>query len=150
MGECAGTEIDNNVKSTKGWYFDLKEANSVALTNGLTTTWVGEKVLAKTLIFNGVLFFTTFIPANDSTAANTCQANEGEGRYYEVNLLTGAPMYDLTGDTTLDPQGRGRWEFEALRDLRLHVERFGLRLEAIENFPPRFWDRYTDSGLRLM
>jgi len=104
-GAALQTEIDNNVKSSKGWYFDLKEANSVALTNGLTTTWVGEKVLAKTLIFNGVLFFTTFIPANDSTAANTCQANEGEGRYYEVNLLTGAPMYDLTGDTTLDRFG---------------------------------------------
>jgi type IV pilus assembly protein PilY1 len=104
-GAALQTEIDNNVKSSKGWYFDLKEANNVALTNGLTTKWVGEKVLAKTLIFNGVLFFTTFIPANDSTAANTCQANEGEGRYYEVNLLTGAPMYDLTGDTTLDRFG---------------------------------------------
>ena len=104
-GALLQTEIDINVKTKQGWYFDLKEANSVTLTNGLTTTWVGEKVLAKTLIFNGVLFFTTFIPANDSTAANTCQANEGEGRYYEVNLLTGAPMYDLTGDTTLDRFG---------------------------------------------
>ncbi|MDH3563650.1 MAG: hypothetical protein OEN49_09700, partial [Gammaproteobacteria bacterium] len=61
--------------------------------------------LAKTLVYNGVLFFTTFIPANDSTAQTTCQANEGEGRYYEVNLLSGAPMYDLDGDNALDRFG---------------------------------------------
>jgi type IV pilus assembly protein PilY1 len=104
-GAALQTEIDNNVKTKSGWYFDLKEANNITLTNGLTTKWVGEKVLAKTLIYNGVLFFTTFIPANDSTAQNTCQANEGEGRFYEVNLLSGAPMYDLNGDNSLDRFG---------------------------------------------
>lgn len=104
-GAALQTEIDTNVKTKKGWYFDLQEANNVTLTNGLTTKWVGEKVLAKTLVYNGVLFFTTFIPANDSTAQTTCQANEGEGRYYEVNLLSGAPMYDLDGDNSLDRFG---------------------------------------------
>jgi type IV pilus assembly protein PilY1 len=104
-GAALQNEIDNNVKTKKGWYFDLLEANNVTLTNGLTTKWVGEKVLAKTLVYNGVLFFTTFIPANDSTAQTTCQANEGEGRYYEVNLLSGAPMYDLDGDNSLDRFG---------------------------------------------
>ncbi len=33
---------------------------------------------------------------------NTCQANEGEGRYYELNYLTGTPAYDLNGDGMLD------------------------------------------------
>lgn len=101
-GTTLQTEIDTNVKTSKGWYIDLKEANNVTLTNGLTTKWVGEKVLAKTLIYNGVLFATTFIPANDSTAQNTCQANEGEGRFYEINYLTGSPVYDLNDDGTLD------------------------------------------------
>ena len=104
-GATLQIEIDTNVKTSKGWYIDLKEANNVTLTNGLNTPWVGEKVLAKTLIYNGVLFFTTYIPANDSTAVNTCQANEGEGRYYEVNVLTGTPAYDLNGDGTLDRFG---------------------------------------------
>jgi type IV pilus assembly protein PilY1 len=104
-GAALQTEIDDNVKTSKGWYFDLKEASALTLTNGLTTTWVGEKVLAKTVIFDGVLFFTTFIPANDSTALTTCQANEGLGRYYEVNYLTGTPAYDLDGDGTLDRFG---------------------------------------------
>jgi type IV pilus assembly protein PilY1 len=106
LGTLTGTalqaEIDTNVKTSKGWYIDLKEANNVTLTNGLTTKWVGEKVLAKTLIYNGVLFATTFIPANDSTAQNTCQANEGEGRFYELNYLTGSPVYDLNGDGAVD------------------------------------------------
>ena len=102
IGATLQTEIDTFVKTSKGWYIDLKEASDVALNNGLTTKWVGEKVLAKTLIYNGVIFATTFIPANDSTAQNTCQANEGEGRYYEINYLTGSPAYDLNGDGTLD------------------------------------------------
>ncbi len=101
-GAALQAEIDTYVKTSKGWYIDLMEANNVTLTNGLTTKWVGEKVLAKTLIYNGVLFATTFIPANDSTAQNTCQANEGEGRYYEINYLTGTPAYDLNGDSILD------------------------------------------------
>ncbi|BAV33244.1 hypothetical protein SCL_0927 [Sulfuricaulis limicola] len=101
-GATLQTEINTNVKNSKGWFFDLKELSAVALNNGLTTQWVGEKVLAKPVIFDGVLFFTTFIPANVSTAQNTCQANEGEGRYYEVNYLTGSPVYNLAGDSTLD------------------------------------------------
>ena len=101
-GAALQTEIDTNVKTSKGWYIDLMESSAVTLTNGLTTKWVGEKVLAKTVIYNGVLFATTFIPANNSTALNTCQANEGEGRYYELNYLPGTPAYDLNGDGTLD------------------------------------------------
>ena len=101
-GSTRQAEIDTNVKTSKGWYIDLKELSDVTLTNGLTTKWVGEKVLAKTLIYNGTLFVTTFIPANDSTALNTCQANEGEGRFYELNYLTGEPAYDLNGDGALD------------------------------------------------
>lgn len=109
LGTLTGTalqaEIDTNVKTSKGWYIDLKEASAITLTNGLTTTWVGEKVLAKTVIFDGVLFFTTFIPANDATAQTTCQANEGLGRYYEVNYLTGTAAFDLDGDGTKDRFG---------------------------------------------
>lgn len=101
-GTTLQTEIDTYVKTSKGWYLDLKELSDVALDNGLTTKWVGEKVLAKTLIYNGVIFATTFIPASVSTAQNTCKANEGEGRYYEVNYLTGSPAYNLTGDSALD------------------------------------------------
>ena len=62
-------------------------------------------MLAKTLIYNGVLFFTTFIPANDSTALTTCQANEGLGRFYEVKYLTGEAAYDLDNNGSIDRFG---------------------------------------------
>src|SRR5690606_11719293 len=106
LGTLAGAalqaEIDNNVKDKKGWYIDLKEPQSVTLTNGLTTRWVGEKGLAKTVIFAGVLYVSTFVPANDATAMTTCQANEGEGRVYALNYLTGTPVFDHDGDGDLD------------------------------------------------
>lgn len=90
------------IRTSKGWYIDLKEQTSVTLTNGLTTQWVGEKSLAKTLIYAETLYVTTFVPANDSTAANTCQANEGEGRYYALNYLNGSAAYDLDGNAGND------------------------------------------------
>lgn len=96
-GATLQTEIDTNVKNSKGWYINLQESSNVTLSNGLSTTWVGEKVLAKTVIYNGTLFATTFVPANDSTAQTTCQANEGEGRVYEMNYLTGTPTNNPSG-----------------------------------------------------
>jgi type IV pilus assembly protein PilY1 len=105
-GSALDDEINNNVKDKKGWYIDLMEKpDAVTLVNGLTTQWVGEKVLAKPVIFDGTLFFTTFIPANDSTAINTCKANEGEGRYYEVNYLNATPVANLRGGNDLDRYG---------------------------------------------
>ncbi len=89
-------------KNTKGWYINLKESSAITLTNGITSQWVGEKSLAKTVIYAGTLYVTTFVPANDSTALTTCQANEGEARYYALNYLTGSAVYDLDGDGTLD------------------------------------------------
>jgi type IV pilus assembly protein PilY1 len=96
----------DSIRVGKGWYIDLKEANSITLTNGLNTQWVGEKSLAKTLIYSGTLYVTTFVPANDSTAVNTCQANEGEGRYYALNYLTGTAAFDLNGNNTIDTLDR--------------------------------------------
>ncbi len=37
--------------------------------------------------------------------------------------------------------GEHRWEYEDLRRLREWVESFDLRLEAIQNWPPRFFDK---------
>ncbi len=101
-GSSLTDEINNKVKSSQGWFIDLKEASSITLTNGLTTSWVGEKSLARTVIYAGVIYVTTFVPANDSTAQNTCQANEGEGRYYALNYLNATPVYDLNNDGAIE------------------------------------------------
>jgi type IV pilus assembly protein PilY1 len=105
LGNFTGTALDSEktiIKSTRGFYIDLKEPSSITLPNGITTTWVGEKGLAKTVIFGGVLYATTYVPANDMTAVQTCAAAEGQGRVYAINYLSGTPVFNLTGDSTLD------------------------------------------------
>jgi len=94
------------IQGKKGFYINLQEQAAMTLPNGLSTTWIGEKGLAKTVIFNGTLYATTYIPANDSTAVATCAAAEGEGRYYAVNYLDGTPAFDLNGDGTTDTNDR--------------------------------------------
>lgn len=105
LGTFTDAALDSEktiIKGKKGFYIDLKESSSLTLPNGLTTIWVGEKGLAKTVIFGGVLYATTYVPANDLTAVQTCAAAEGQGRVYAINYLSGTPVFDLTGDSTLD------------------------------------------------
>lgn len=102
IGSLSQTDINNNVKGSKGWYFNLVEPSAVTLLNGLSSTWAGEKVLAKTLVFDGVLYFTTFVPANQNSVSAACTPNEGEARAYAVNYLTGDAVYDQDGDNTPD------------------------------------------------
>lgn len=101
-GAARQTEIDANVKDSNGWYFDLVESSAVTLMNGLSSTSIGEKVLAKTVVFDGVLHFTTYVPANQSTVTAACTPNEGQARAYAVNYLTGEPAYDQDGDDSPD------------------------------------------------
>lgn len=101
-GTALQTEIDDKVKTSKGWYINLVEPSSVALLNGLSSTWAGEKSLAKTVVYGGVLYVTTFLPANQSTVTSACEPNEGEARAYAINYLTGEPVYDLNNDGSLD------------------------------------------------
>ena len=101
-GTALQTEIDTKVKTSKGWYINLAEPSAVTLLNGLSSTWAGEKVLAKTLVFGGVLYATTFLPANQSTLATACSANEGTARAYALNYLTGESVYDMNNDGSIE------------------------------------------------
>ena len=101
-GTALQTEINTNFKTKKGWYINLKESSDLVLPNGLTTSWVGEKGLAKTTIFEGVLNVTTFTPSNDTTATATCAASEGLAKVYALNYLDGTPGLDLNGDGVVD------------------------------------------------
>ena len=74
-----------NIQSSKGWYIDLKEASS----------WIGEKSLAKTTIFAGVLYVTTYVPPQASATPTSCTPVEGTAKEFALNLLNGAGT--LTG-----------------------------------------------------
>lgn len=89
-----------DLKAKKGWFIDLKRQSAITVPNGLSTVWVGEKVLARTTLLEGVLAVTTFTPANDTNAATSCQASEGIATEYKVNVLNAAAVEDFTGDGT--------------------------------------------------
>jgi type IV pilus assembly protein PilY1 len=94
------------IQAAKGWYIDLKEIGAAAPAGApLTWPWVGEKGLAKVLIFDRKLLVTTYVPANQQTATATCDPNEGLGRFYGLNYLNATAAYDFDQDgnyTTAD------------------------------------------------
>ncbi|HOW57428.1 MAG TPA: PilC/PilY family type IV pilus protein, partial [Smithellaceae bacterium] len=71
---------DNSSTTYNGYYIELPNA--------------GEKVLADTLVFGGVLFFTTYTPAAVDMTEECSQ--DGTARLYAINFTTGKGA--LTGD----------------------------------------------------
>lgn len=89
----------------KGWYVNLEEATAPAWTTTDaigTRTWIGEKALARTVILSGVVYATTFTPANVNTASSTCSPNEGEAKVYAFNALDAGIVVDMNGDGTAE------------------------------------------------
>jgi type IV pilus assembly protein PilY1 len=104
-GAALQTEI-NNLKNKKGWYIDLKSLAAMTVPNGLTTNWIGEKVLARTKIYEGLLLVTTFTPANDTNASTTCSANAGVATEYVLDALNAAGKGDFQKNGTLSRKGQ--------------------------------------------
>jgi type IV pilus assembly protein PilY1 len=102
IGTHTGATLAADISSlsgNKGWYISFKRSAATTLTNGLSTTWVGEKVLAPTVIFQGVLFASTYTPPNStSSATNACQPATGTATVYALNALnaTAAPGVTTT------------------------------------------------------
>lgn len=94
------------IKDLNGWYIDIKETGITAPAGAPATwPWVGEKALAKTVIFDGVLYVTTYTPASNLTAELTCSASEGSAKLYALNYLNGTAVFDYNKDgstTTAD------------------------------------------------
>lgn len=84
-----------SIRAKKGWYIDLMESSS--------PQWIGEKGLAKTTIFDGVLYATTFTPHQNTGVVVECpEPAEGTGKVYALNYLNGTAMQDLDKNGTLD------------------------------------------------
>jgi len=75
-----------------GWYIRLNEWRSGT---SLLTKGYGEKVLASPLIFNKVVYFTTYIP-NTTLSTDPCTpGNLGASSLYAVNYLTGEAVLNF-------------------------------------------------------
>lgn len=99
------TPIDNSIKCTLqrlydssyyGWFVKLDQNN-------------GEKVLAPAVVFNKVVYYTTYSP-NVVTSDPCLSGNLGVGRTYAMNYKTGEAVfnYDLTNDDEYDSNTNDR------------------------------------------
>lgn len=73
-GTTATVAVD---AATHGWYLRL--------------TGTGEKVLAESLTFDNVLYFTTYLPPGTASGGTDCSGNKGTSRLYAVNVIDGNP-----------------------------------------------------------
>jgi len=69
-----------------GWYIDMIEING---------SEIGEKVVSTPIIYNGIVFFTTFIPSYQSTS-DPCASAAGFGtaRLWAVDYKTGNAVFE--------------------------------------------------------
>ena len=72
-----------DLKAAKGWYIDLEET--------------GEKSLAGPVVLAGQLFVTTYLPEG-VVNLTSCSLQEGSGRLYGLNVLTGTPLKNWDGE----------------------------------------------------
>ncbi len=68
-------EQTDSLKNKKGWQVNLPED--------------GEKILATSVTFDGVVVFTTLVPKPVASGADQCAAPATQGRIYAINVLTG-------------------------------------------------------------
>ena len=78
-----------NLETGKGWFirFNLR---------------AGEKVESSPLLYNGIVFFTTFVPdTTGSTSSDPCNVPIGGGRLYALDYITGkaAMNFNTANDT---------------------------------------------------
>ncbi|UCG06194.1 MAG: hypothetical protein JSV83_20145 [Desulfobacterales bacterium] len=87
--------IRNELAAGKGWYIRLENP--------------GEKVVASPRVFAGVVYFTTYTPAEESAGdpEDPCAVStvRGVARLYAVDYKTGASVYDFNPTVEIDGDG---------------------------------------------
>jgi len=84
-------------KGSYGWYLDLRES--------ATPLWIGEKSLARTSVFAGILYVTTYTPATTAAATPCGAAAIGTAKLYGLDLLNGVGR--LTSGARSETVGSG-------------------------------------------
>ncbi len=87
-----------NKNYNRGWYIQLEG--------------VGEKCLSSPIIYAGVVYFTTFTPANASgpTSVDPCEdpTSGGTAKLYAVDYKTGAAVFNFTTSNDTDEKELGK------------------------------------------
>jgi type IV pilus assembly protein PilY1 len=67
----------------------------------------GEKVTSPVVVFNGVVYFTTYTPESGSTGNGTCDVVSGQGtaRLYALNYKTGEAAFEWSDVAETDASG---------------------------------------------
>ncbi len=117
--------------ASHGWYADFDN--------------VGEKVLGRSLTFNGAVTFTTFVP--DDNAA-PCSAALGSGRAYMLDVKTGQPVRDFDGRYEDEDSTSGRKGIQEHGDGKLSADS-AFRLEH-GGIPPEPAVLISESGVPIL
>ncbi len=77
------TTIMNALSTKYGWYIKLDQN-------------AGEKCLSNSVLFYGVIYYTTFTP-DPGDPGDPCFLGEGKGRLYALNYKTGEAVFNIDG-----------------------------------------------------
>jgi type IV pilus assembly protein PilY1 len=106
---------DTSTDSALGWFFDF--GNTPAARDG-------EKVLAASNVLEGTAIFTSYVPDSGAAVADPCQAAEGNGVVYNLDILSTRATRDWDGDDTV----------EDLADRSYELGRPGIPSEVVSVF----------------
>ncbi len=102
--DYASTNTVNFLKSNDslGWFIQLGYEMGAH-------TRPGEKVVSSPLVFDGIVYFTTFVPTVSSDSDMCAVSGIGEGFLYAVNYLTGEAIEEFNffeGNDEVNAQGK--------------------------------------------
>ena len=77
-------------KLANGWKIRLNHCEDLSVDEDC-----GEKGLARPLIIQGTIFFTTYVPPQPSAITSSCGPKEGTGLFYAVSLFNASAVLDF-------------------------------------------------------
>lgn len=129
IGQGSDAEVEAAVAelgSKDGWFVELKEPSD--------GSYIGEKGLSESLIINGLIITTTYIP-QDTSSTVICEPADGAGYVYFMSISDAQPKYNF--DTVVDSSDNLTAE-----DRRKELIRGGI--------PPNPAPIFTDEGSAII
>jgi type IV pilus assembly protein PilY1 len=87
--------VEAELESSRGWFFELENP--------------GEKIISSVIVYNSVLYFTTYEPEDESDEddSDPCDETSGYGtaRFYAVDYENGGAVSDYDSTTETDGDG---------------------------------------------